>query len=78
MTNTLMHFYTQMHLHISLSETTAADGRRLGNLKAVRFKDASNGLAIGDNGVVILTSDGGATWTFISLFNDKNAMPDLT
>ncbi len=31
-------------------------------LNCVSFSDADNGLAVGENGVIIRTTDGGATW----------------
>ena len=31
-------------------------------LSCVSFSDADNGLAVGDNGAIIRTTDGGATW----------------
>lgn len=43
--------------------STASSGN---DLNAVKFSDTDNGYAVGDNGTVIHTTDGGATWVAIS------------
>src|SRR5262245_8573882 len=37
-------------------------------LNGVAFEDASLGYAVGDRGVVLRTTDGGANWTLVDLF----------
>ncbi len=33
------------------------------SLRSVAFRDADNGIAVGDRGAIMMTDDGGATWT---------------
>src|SRR5262245_37698683 len=37
-------------------------------LNGAAFEDASTGYAVGDRGVVLRTTDGGASWTLVDLF----------
>lgn len=43
-----------------LQQAPAADAIRA--LRGVRFRDADNGVAVGDNGTILATTDGGRTW----------------
>lgn len=35
------------------------------NLKDISFKDANNGIAVGENGIMLMTSDGGNNWNIL-------------
>ena len=41
-------------------------------LNAIRFSDASNGYAVGNNGTIIKTMDGGNTWTKVPLMTSED------
>eukprot|EP00282_Hemiselmis_andersenii_P005599 CAMPEP_0114133312 /NCGR_PEP_ID=MMETSP0043_2-20121206/13559_1 /TAXON_ID=464988 /ORGANISM="Hemiselmis andersenii, Strain CCMP644" /LENGTH=466 /DNA_ID=CAMNT_0001226881 /DNA_START=19 /DNA_END=1415 /DNA_ORIENTATION=+ len=64
-------------------EAPPAEGhRRLGRLHAVRFKDMSNGLIVGDDGLVLLTQDGSEeepTFERVQVFADvSRPWPNIT
>ena len=41
-------------------------GENAGDLTAVSFRDASNGMVVGVGGAILRTTDGGSTWTIQS------------
>lgn len=48
------------------STWTTASVPTTATLRSVAFRDASSGVAVGDDGTVVRTADGGSTWTTVS------------
>jgi photosystem II stability/assembly factor-like uncharacterized protein len=47
------------------------------HIYSIHFVDASNGWAVGTNGIILKTVDGGATWTKRSYKNDPTPVSDV-
>lgn len=63
--------WTTAHIDSSVSDGAAK------NIHAITFKDALNGYAVGPNGTLLITADGGVTWMKSSIINDSTHLSDI-
>lgn len=51
--------------------------QKAGSFRAIDFPDSANGWAVGENGFVVHTSDGGITWETVSIPGDCSILTDV-